>query len=583
MLSPLLSVQETEREPHVLDRLMHAWAARFTGGLSPGSLGLAYLDWLVHLSLHPGKQGQLVEKYFRKWARFGVYGLRSSTNPDEPPCVKPLAHDHRFSDENWDNWPFNIIYQGFLLSQQWWHVATTGVRGVQPHHEEVVNFVARQLLDIWSPSNFLPTNPDVLKQTFEEGGQNLWRGFENFMDDQQRKLFGEPPPGVEDWKVGDNLATTPGKVIYRNQLIELIQYEPSTKTTYPEPILFVPAWIMKYYILDLRPKKSLVEYLVDKGHTVFMISWKNPGTDERDLGMEDYRRLGVMAAMDAVSKVVPDQKIHAVGYCLGGTLLTLAAAAMARDGDDRLKSMTQFAAQTDFSEPGELDLFIDYSQVAWLEDVMWESGYLESRRMAGAFQLLRSQDLVWSRMVHDYLLGRRAKVIDLMAWNADATRMPYKMHGEYLRKLFLHNDLAEGRYDVEGQPIHIGDIRVPIFSVGTARDHIAPWRSVYKINRFARTDVSFLLTTGGHNAGIITPPGHPRRKYQLKHRKLRDPYTSAEQFHATAEYHQGSWWPEWEQWLRGLSGSRGNPPAMGNPEAGLAPLCDAPGEYVKII
>jgi len=562
--------------------MLHAWLARFTLGVSPAALQLAYVDWALHLAAHPGKQANLLEKAFRKALRLGVYALRSAADPSEMPCIEPLPHDHRFSDEAWGRWPFNLLYQSFLLHQQWWHNATTDVRGVNPHHEEMVNFVGRQLLDMVSPSNFLATNPEVLGRTMDENGANLMRGWENFLDDAQRKLRDQAPAGAENFKVGENLARTRGKVVYRNRLIELIQYEPTTKTVYPEPVLFVPAWIMKYYILDLSEQNSLVRYLVDKGHTVFMISWKNPDSEDRDLSMDAYRRLGVMHALRAIRTIVPDQQVHAVGYCLGGTLLTLAAATMARDGDEQLKSMSLFAAQADFTEPGELDLFIDESQVTYLEDVMWEQGYLASNRMAGAFQLLRSQDLVWSRLVRDYLLGEREQMFDLMAWNADTTRLPFRMHSEYLRRLFLNNDFVEGRYDVDGQPIHFGDIRVPMFAVGTERDHVAPWRSVYKVNRLAHTDVTFLLTTGGHNAGIVSPPGRPRRSYRVLRRQPRDPLLSPEQFQDSVESREGSWWPEWEQWLRERSGTRGQPPGLGAAEKGLRPLVNAPGRYVLV-
>jgi len=563
-----------------MDKLVHSAISRFTLGISPAALMLAYLDWIVHLSIAPAKQLELVQKAVRKAVRFYIYTVRCSSRPDAEPCIEPLPQDKRFSGDEWRRLPFNLMSQSFLLTQQWLHNATTGVPGVNRHHEDVVSFVTRQILDIFAPTNFILTNPEILRKTIESRGDNLRKGWLNMLEDWERSVIGKKPVGTEKFRVGKDVAVTPGKVVYRNRLIELIQYSPATEQVSPEPVLIVPAWIMKYYILDLSPHNSLVKYLVDRGHTVFMVSWKNPGPEDRDLGMEDYLELGIMEALRAVSSITPRRKIHALGYCLGGTLLSIAAAAMARDGDHRLGSLTLLAAQTDFHEAGELMLFIDESQLAFLEDMMWDQGYLDTKQMAGAFQMIRSNDLVWSRIVRDYLLGEREPMFDLMAWNADATRMPYRMHSEYLRSLFLNNDLAEGRYLVKDKPVSLTDIRVPIFAVSTERDHVAPWRSVYKIHLLADTEVTFVLTSGGHNAGIVSEPGHPGRIYRIGTRNERDAYIDPERWVAVTEPHDGSWWEAWETWLSERSGVKSAPPRMGAAKKGYAPLDDAPGLYV---
>jgi len=563
-----------------IDRFLHANEGRLTMGISPSSAMLAYLDWTVHLANSPGKQAELFQKAIRKSIRFGAYLERRALGKQEAPCIEELPQDHRFRAPEWQLLPYAAWYQAFLLVQQWWHNATVGVEGVSDHHQDVVAFSARQILDVFSPSNFPLTNPEVLKATIESGGMNLVRGVQNFVEDWERAVLQKPPVGAERFCVGKEVAITPGKVVYRNRLIELIQYAPTTESVHPEPVLIVPAWIMKYYILDLSPGNSMVKYLVDKGHTVFMISWKNPTDEDRELGMADYLERGVMRALEAVRTIVPGQQTHAVGYCIGGTLLSIAAAALGRNGKDWLRSVTLFAAQTDFTEAGELMLFIDQSQVAYLEDLMWDQGYLDTKQMAGTFQLLRSNDLIWSRMVHDYLMGERSPMNDLMAWNADATRMPYRMHSEYLRRLFLQNDLAEGRYDVGDKPAALTDIRVPMFAVGAEKDHVAPWQSVYKIKLLSDTDVTFLLTSGGHNAGIISEPGHPRRHYRMSTKREGEPYIAPEEWFATIEPKEGSWWPTWQEWLAERSGERGKPPTLGKPAAGYAALGDAPGTYV---
>jgi polyhydroxyalkanoate synthase len=567
--------------PSSTDRLLHATLSRFTRGISPAALALAYTDWASHLALSPGKWGLLSEKAVRKAVRLGAYAAQSAVDRDTAPCIAPLAQDHRFDAASWQRPPFNVIYQAFLFNQQWWHNATTGIGGVSKHHEQVVSFVARQLLDIVSPANFVATNPELLEKTVREGGQNLVRGYFNWLMDWERAVGGKPPVGAEAYHPGENVAVTPGQVVHRNRLMEVIQYAPATPTVQAEPILIVPAWIMKYYILDLSPVNSLVRYLVAQGHTVFMISWHNPDANDRDLGMDEYLRLGVLEAIRSVRTILPERKINAVGYCLGGTLLAIAAALLARQGDDILNSVSLLAAQTDFTEAGELTLFIDDSQLSWLEDLMWDQGYLGAKQMAGAFQLLRPNDLIWSRIAHDYLMGERPPMTDMMAWNADATRMPYRMHSQYLRQLFLDNDLFEGRYKVEGQPVVLSAIAVPVFAVGTQTDHVAPWRSVYKIHLVSELDVTFLLTSGGHNAGIVSEPGHPGRRFQIGHRARGAKYIDADAWQQTAPAHEGSWWPAWDEWLKGQSHQEpGAPPAMGASEKGYPALGPAPGQYV---
>jgi polyhydroxyalkanoate synthase len=561
------------------DRWLHAQLARLTAGVSPPALLLAYADWLSHLALSPAKQAQLLHKAWRKLHRLALY-LPHAGDPGSPCCIEPLPQDKRFAADAWRQWPFNAGSQAFLLGQQWWHNATTGVRGVSRHHEDVVTFITRQMLDIASPSNFVPTNPEVLRRTAETLGANLAAGWANWCEDWERALAGRPPAGSEAYRVGHEVAATPGKVVLRNALVELIQYTPTTAQVHPEPVLIVPAWIMKYYVLDLQPQDSLVKYLVDRGHTVFCVSWKNPGDAERDFGMDDYLRMGLFDTLDAVGAIVPGAKVHAAGYCLGGTLLAIGAAALASRNDERLATLTLLAAQTDFSEPGEIGLFIDDAEVTFLEDVMFDRGYLTREQMAGSFQLLRSNDLVWSRHVREYLMGERAPMTALMAWNVDATRMPYRMHSEYLRGLFLGNDLAAARFRVAGRPVSLTDIRAPVFCLGTETDHVAPWRSVYKLHLLTDTEVTFVLTTGGHNAGVVSAPGHPRRSYRVHTQAHGDKYLDPEQYLAQANAKPGSWWPEWQRWLAGHSSAPVSPPRTGAPERGLFVLGDAPGRYV---
>ena len=563
-----------------MDRVERAVAARLTHGISPHALYAAWLDWASHLANAPGRLLELGLEAVNTTARFARFATHSLSEETSPP-FQPQASDRRFNDEAWKSVPYVLWQQAFLAQEAWWASATREVRGMTPKNAARLSFITRQLLDVWSPSNLPWLNPVIIERTLKEGGANLVRGATNLQEDAWRALTMQPAPPADGLRVGEDIAVTPGEVVYRNELMELIQYKPTTGSVIAEPVLIVPAWIMKYYVLDLSPHNSLVRYLVERGFTVFMVSWRNPTAADRDITFDAYRTQGVMAALDAVTAIVPGRKVHACGYCIGGTLLAIAAATMARDEDDRLATVTLLAAQTDFSEAGELMLFVDESQIAFLEDMMWDQGVLDTKQMAGAFKILRSNDLVWSKMMREYLLGERDTVTDLTTWNADQTRLPYRMHSEYLRGLFLENRLTAGRYAVEGKVIALKDVEAPMFVIGTETDHIAPWRSVYKVQLFTDNELTFVLTNGGHNAGILSEPGHHGRHYFIATRRRGDRYIDSDTWLSRATAADGSWWPAWAAWLEAKSDpERLAPPGMGAPSRGLVPLCPAPGLYV---
>jgi polyhydroxyalkanoate synthase len=559
---------------------LHAGIGRMTGGLAPSALLGGFFDWAAHLAASPGKQLELATEAAKTGVENLLFAASCASGDAGDPCQQALPQDHRFRAPEWRHFPFNVYAHSFLSAERWWEAATTGIRGLSKPHQDMATFAARQFMDVVSPSNFILTNPQVLAQAQAEGGMNFVRGLSNLIADWQRVDTGERPPGCESFKVGETVAVTPGKVVHRTPLAEIIQYAAVTDWVRPEPVVIVPAWIMKYYILDLSPANSLVKFLTEQGFTVFMVSWKNPGGDDRDVGFDDYRTQGVLPAIEAATAITGAPKVHAVGYCLGGTLLAITAAAMARDHDERLASLSFFAAQADFTEAGELMLFINESQVAFLEDMMWESGFLDPRQMAGAFQLLRSNDLIWSRMVHDYLMGEREAPSDIMAWNADTTRMPYRMHSEYLRSLFLNNDLAEGRFNAGGRPVSLHDLCLPTFAVGTEQDHIAPWRSVFKLLFMTDADVTFVLTSGGHNAGILSEPGHPGRHFRMSSHRHDERFVDPAAWLADTAVRDGSWWPAWSSWLAQQSGAPVMLPPLGRANSEFVLLGDAPGRYV---
>jgi polyhydroxyalkanoate synthase len=564
-----------------LDRLLHAGAAPLTRGLSPVSLSLAWADWAWHLALSPGRQMELAALA----TQLGHDSLRvafGAGREDEP--AGEADDDPRFRHPAWTQWPFSALRHGFRNQEAFWREAAH-MPGMTAHHAQETAFFAKQWLGLLTPANALPTNPVVLQDLIDSGGAHQVQGAMNWW----RDASGQPDPARQAqaarFAVGRDVAVTPGKVVFRNRLIELIRYAPQTKTVHPEPLLIVPSWIMKYYILDLSPHNSLVRYLVQQGHTVYMLSWLNPDAGDHDLSMDDYLQLGVFDALRAVGALHgPSRPVHAMGYCLGGTLLAIAAAARhsqtGAKGLPPLKSLTLLAAQTDFSEPGELGLFIDESQVGYLDEITRGQGYLAGEQMAGSFQFLHSRDLVWTRRMREYLMGEREQLTDLTAWNADTTRLPARMHHEYLSALYLHNALATSTYRVnangKASAVSLADLRLPVFLVGTERDHISPWRSVYKLHHLCDSEITFVLAAGGHNAGIVSEPGHANRYYQIACRAEHSPWLSADVWQQQAPRHEGSWWPAWHRWLAAYSSK----PVAAKAIPAQATLGDAPGRYV---
>jgi polyhydroxyalkanoate synthase subunit PhaC len=571
--TPKVDETPTER----LDRLLHAAGAPLSGGLSPVSLSLALADWVWHLGVSPGRQMELAalaSRLFNDTLRMEDGASEGAGAADDDP---------RFRHEAWTAWPYSQMRAGFRNAEAFWREAAR-VPGMTAHHADLTQFMARQWLGMMAPANWLATNPVVLRDAVDSHGAHLLKGAQNWLADATGVPTLEDAERTDPFVVGRDVAVTPGKVVYRNRLIELIRYAPQTDKVHPEPVLIIPSWIMKFYILDLSAHNSMVRYLVGQGHTVYMLSWRNPDASDYNLAMDDYLHLGVLDALQAIGRLggrkVP---VQAMGYCLGGTLLAIAAAALARTGGVRgerelppIKTLTLLAAQTDFSEPGELGLFIDESQIGLLDNITRGQGYLSGKQMAGSFQFLHSRDLVWTRRMREYLMGEREQSNDLMAWNADTTRMPARMHHEYLTSLYLNNALATSSYRVEGRTVSVGDIRQPVFMVGTQRDHISPWRSVYKLHHLCDAEITFVLTSGGHNAGIISEPGHAGRSYQMDTRPAHGPWVEPDQWAAQAPVHEGSWWPAWQAWLARQSSRK----VAARPIDEAAALGDAPGDYV---
>ncbi len=550
----------------------------------------AFMDLSANMLAHPWKLAQTQMNMFWDFAVLWQSSLLKMMGQPVEPVAEPEGGDNRFRDEDWQNhFLFDYIKQSYLIAARHMHDAVSSVEGLSEETRKKVNFFTRQYIDALSPSNFAFTNPQVLRETVSSGGQNLVRGLNNLLADLERG-DGQLRISMTDekaFKVGVNVATTPGKVVFQNELMQLIQYAPSTQEVFRRPLLIVPPWINKYYVLDLREKNSFIRWAVGQGHTVFVISWVNPDARYADKSFEDYMFEGPLAALDAIGNATGEREINVIGYCLGGTLLGATLAWMAEKGDRRAVSATFFVSLLDFSIPGELGVFIDEPQIENLERRMNERGYLEGSEMAATFNMLRANDLIWSFVVHNYLLGKDPFPFDLLYWNSDSTRMPAKMHSFYLRNMYLKNKLKEpGGITLDGVPIDLRKIAVPAYFISTVEDHIAPWKSAYKGARIlagatgplARRggQVKFVLGGSGHIAGIVNPPAANKYGYWTQPQLPE----SAEEWQASASWREGSWWTDWQDWIAALEGTE-RVPARIPGEGGLKIIEDAPGSYVS--
>ncbi len=550
------------------------------GMADPMSIGAAFFEMTARMMSDPSRlvqaQLSLWQDYMTLWQRTAQRFLGGQA---EPPLVEPAPEDRRFRDESWSNNAlFDYVKQSYLLSARWLQGVVKNVEGLDESTARKVDFYTRQFVDAIAPSNFVMTNPEVLRATIESRGENLVNGLKNLLDDLERGK-GRLAISMTDmtaFKIGENVAATPGKVVYQNDLIQLIQYAPTTETVKRRPLLIIPPWINKFYVLDLRPQNSFIRWAVTQGHTVFVISWVNPDERLARKSFEDYMREGPLAALDAMEQATGECEANVVGYCLGGTLLAATLAYMAAKRDSRVKSATFLVTLVDFKEAGELSVFIDEEQLRSLEERMEKKGYLEARDMHTTFNMLRANDLIWSFVVNNYLLGKQPFPFDLLYWNADSTRMPAAMHSFYLRKMYQQNLLARPRgITLSGVKIDLRKVKTPAFLLSTREDHIAPWRSTYAATQLYSGPVKFALSASGHIAGVINPPGS---KYGHWENDKNPP--DAEEWLAGATFHQESWWPVWEKWIARYGGDE--IPARQPGDGKLKPIEDAPGSYVKV-
>ena len=546
----------------------------------PLNIGSAFLEMTTRLMANPARLMQAQIGFWQDYLTLWQHTARRMMGEATQPVIEEPKSDRRFKDDAWrENEVFDFIRQSYLLSAKFFTNVVQSTEGLDPKTAQKVDFYTRQFVDAMSPSNFLMTNPEVLRRTAETGGENLLKGLSNLLADLERGK-GQLRIRMTDetkFKVGENIAVTPGKVVFRNDLMELIQYAPATEQVLKRPLLVIPPWINKFYILDLRPKNSFIRWAVEQGHTVFVVSWVNPDEKLAEKGFDDYMREGIYAALEAIEKATGEKAFNVIGYCLGGTLLACVLAHMAARKDTRIKSATFFTTMVDFSEAGELGVFIDEEQLQSLEEKMQKRGYLEGREMATTFNMLRANDLIWSFVVSNYLLGQEPFPFDLLYWNDDSTRMPARMHSFYLRRMYQQNDLAKpGGIELDGVALDLRKVRLPTYILSTREDHIAPWKSTYRATQIYGGRIRFVLAASGHIAGVVNPPESGKYSHWVNDELPPDP----DAWFKGATELAGSWWPDWHRWVAGQD--RAMVPARIPGEGGLPALCDAPGEYVKV-
>jgi len=548
--------------------------------LDPLNIGSAFMEMTARLMANPAQMMKAQLGFWQDYMTLWQNTARRMMGIDTEPVIDAPSTDRRFKDDAWkENEVFDFIKQSYLLSARYVQDVVQHVDGLDKKTAQKVDFYARQFCDAMSPSNFLLTNPEVLRKTAETGGENLLKGLNNLLGDLERGKgrLRIKMTDMDAFRVGENIGVSPGKVIYQNDLMQLIQYAPATETVLKRPLLICPPWINKFYILDLRPRNSFVRYAVSQGHTVFVISWVNPDEKLAEKGFEDYMQEGYLAALDAIEKATGEKDVNAIGYCLGGTLLASTLAYMAAKKDERIKSATFFVSLTDFEEAGELGVFIDEEQLTSLEDKMNRRGYLEGSEMATTFNMLRANDLIWSFVVSNYLLGNDPFPFDLLYWNADSTRMPARMHSFYLRKMYQENLLSQPNgIELAGVPIDLRKIKTPAYFLSTREDHIAPWQSTYKGTQLLRGPKRFVLAASGHIAGVVNPPEGGKYSHWINEAL---PPSPDDWFKGATEI-AGSWWPDWQRWIVAQSNER--VPARVPGDGKLTPIEDAPGSYVKV-